>query len=266
MYGTTDLATLNARVVDLHASLILYVVDNRQATHFEQVFRAAVLAGICQPNQVEHIGFGTVNGPDGRPFKTRAGGVMKLRELLDAANQKAAERVSDSDKADGVRLEFSPEIARRIANAAIKFADLSNHRLSNYNFDLDRFMSFEGKTGPYLLYSIVRLQSILKRVVPSELSNPAISAPASIDERNLQLSLIGFAENVERSLDARAPNILCEYGYEVAQAFSKFYSKHHILSEPDSAKRLSWLAVCLLTLRTLTKIMDLLAIDTVDAM
>jgi arginyl-tRNA synthetase len=266
MYGTTDLATIEARIRELGADAIIYVVDQRQATHFEQVFRAAVRAGICERNQLEHIGFGTVNGPDGRPFKTRAGGVMKLKDLLRTAEAKARERINESRIAKNIDLLDDPELPRRIANAAIKFADLSNFRLSNYNFDLDRFVSFEGHTGPYILYSMVRIRSILDKM-PRTTERPAEILSASSEvERELQFLLSRFAEHVKRSLDLRAPNVLCEYIFNLAQAFSRFYSNHHILSENDPSIQASRLSVSELTLRTLETAMGLLGIEPVERM
>ena len=163
MYGTTDLATILDRKRDFDPDLMLYVVDQRQADHFEQVFRAAYLAGYAAEGALEHIGFGTMNGPDGKPFKTRAGGVLKLHDLIEMTSDKARERLHEA----GLGAELSPEDVRghrhKVAVAALKFADLANFRGTSYVFDLDRFTSFEGKTGPYLLYQAVRIKSLLRK-------------------------------------------------------------------------------------------------------
>lgn len=266
MYGTTDLATIEARIRELGADTIIYVVDQRQATHFEQVFRAAVRAGICKRNQLEHIGFGTVNGPDGRPFKTRAGGVMKLRDLLRAAEDKARERIKQSQVTKQLDCLSSAELPQKIANAAVKFADLSNFRLSNYNFDLDRFVSFEGRTGPYILYSIVRIRSILDKAQMSRDDQKKILPASSNVERELQFLLTQFADCIKRSLELRAPNILCEYVFNLAQMFSKFYGNHHILSENDPCIQTSRLSISALALRVLETSVRLLGIEPVDRM
>ncbi|HRO03710.1 MAG TPA: arginine--tRNA ligase, partial [Terricaulis sp.] len=163
MYGTTDLATILMRTRDQNPDLILYAVDQRQADHFEQVYRAAAKAGYIAREKLEHIGFGTMNGPDGTPFKTRAGGVLKLRDLIGQAEEKARERLKENEIGADFSAEEFEDVAHKVAIAALKFADLSNFRGTSYVFDLDRFMSFEGKTGPYLLYQAVRIKSILRK-------------------------------------------------------------------------------------------------------
>jgi arginyl-tRNA synthetase len=162
MYGTTDLATIVMRVRDQQPDLVLYTVDQRQADHFEQVYRAAAKAGYIAREALEHVGFGTMNGPDGKPFKTRAGGVLKLQDLIDQAEEKARERLKENEIGADFSAEEFEDVAHKVAIAALKFADLSNFRGTSYVFDLDRFMSFEGKTGPYLLYQSVRIKSILR--------------------------------------------------------------------------------------------------------
>src|SRR5689334_5338037 len=175
MYGTTDLATIVQRVRDQKPDLILYVVDQRQADHFEQVYRAAAKAGYAKRDILEHVGFGTMNGPDGKPFKTRAGGVLKLQDLIGQAEEKARARLREADiGADFSKEEFE-DVAHKVAISAIKFADLTNYRGTSYVFDLDRFMSFEGKTGPYLLYQAVRIKSILRRAEAEGVVSGAIS-------------------------------------------------------------------------------------------
>ncbi|MDW7709888.1 MAG: arginine--tRNA ligase [Deferrisomatales bacterium] len=267
LYGTTDLATLDHRVRDLGAQRVLYVVDKRQADHFTQVFRAARRTGIAPPAVgLEHIGFGTMNGSDGRPFKTREGGVMKLRDLLDLVTAKARERIREA----GVARDYPPDEVERIAQlvgiATLKYADLSNHRAKDYIFDLERFSSFEGRTGPYLLYAAVRTRSILRKAAEAGLV-PGTLAPAADDvERGVLLTLARYPDSLHAAFENRAPNILCDYAYELATAFTRFYQEHHILSQTDPARRASWLGLCDLTVRVLLQVLELLGIRVPERM
>ncbi|RYG07520.1 MAG: arginine--tRNA ligase, partial [Caulobacteraceae bacterium] len=181
MYGTTDLATILDRRKAIDPDLILYVVDERQAEHFEQVFRAAYLAGYAADGSLDHLGFGTMNGPDGKPFKTRAGGVLKLHDLITQATDKARERLKEAKLGDDLPEAEFEDIAHKVAVAALKFADLSNSRTTSYVFDLDRFMSFEGKTGPYLLYQAVRIKSLLRKAADASPGPITITEPAERD-------------------------------------------------------------------------------------
>jgi arginyl-tRNA synthetase len=267
LYGTTDLATLDQRVEELGAELVLYVVDKRQADHFVQVFRAARKAGIVPPGVgLEHIGFGTMNGPDGRPFKTRAGGVMKLRDLLDLVTDKARERIREA----GVARDYPPDeverIAHRVGVATLKYADLSNHRAKDYVFDLDRFSAFEGRTGPYLLYTAVRTRSILRKAAEAGLAPGPLLPPGGDAERGVMLVASRLPDVLAAAFEHRAPNILCEYAYELATAFTRFYQEHHILSEADAARQASWLGLCDLTVRILLQVLDLLGIGVPERM
>ncbi len=261
-YATTDLATILDRVTEHNPDVILYVVDQRQHLHFAQVFRAAKKAGINRNAVLEHIGFGTMNGADGKPFKTRAGGVMKLHDLITMMREKALERLKEAGLADSYGEEETLEIADQVGIAALKFADLSNHRMSDYVFDLDRFMSFEGKTGPYLQYAAVRIQSILRKAEEADARHQ--DKPIAIEsdaERDLVLTLAHFPDAVEGAFDKRAPNVLCEHVYTLAQKFSRFYTEHHILSESDESLRGSRLALCEATLAQITKSLELLGIQ-----
>ncbi|MES1202641.1 MAG: arginine--tRNA ligase [Pseudomonadota bacterium] len=265
MYGTTDLATIVERVRDYTPDLIVYVVDQRQADHFEQVFRAADIAGIYPREKLEHIGFGTMNGTDGKPFKTRAGGVLKLSDLIGQAREKARARLKEAD----IGKDFSPDefedVADKVAVAAIKFADLSNFRGTSYVFDLDRFMGFEGKTGPYLLYACVRIKSILRKAAAQgiEAGPITIAAPA---ERNLTLALDAFEGALAASYDRRAPHFLAEHVYALSQAFSAFYDQCPILPERDEVVRRSRLALAQATLKQLEIGLDLLGIAAPERM
>jgi arginyl-tRNA synthetase len=261
MYGTTDLATVLDRKTSFDPHLVLYCVDQRQADHFEIVFRAAYMAGYMAEGTMEHIGFGTMNGTDGKPFKTRAGGVLKLQDLIAMTTEKARERLHEA----GLGAEAPPEefedIARKVAVAALKFADLQNFRGTSYVFDLDRFMSFEGKTGPYLLYQAVRIKSLLRRAAESGVAEGAIAIgePA---ERDLALLLDAFGHAVEEAYDKRAPHFVAEHAYRLAQGFSKFYAACPVLSAPDAATRASRLALSATTLRQLEIALDLLGVET----
>lgn len=265
MYGTTDLATILQRRREQDFDLILYVVDQRQADHFEQVFRAAVLAGYAPEGSLEHLGFGTMNGPDGKPFKTRAGGVLKLADLIEMTRDKARARLHEAGLGEDLPPEEFEDIAGKVAVAALKFADLSNWRGTSYVFDLDRFTSFEGRTGPYLLYQAVRIKSLLRKAEAegAQAGPIAVAEPA---ERDLALVLDAFDQAVGEAYDRRGPNAVAEHAYRLSQAFSKFYAACPVLAAPDAAARGSRLALCGATLRQLELALDLLGIATPERM
>ena len=265
LYGTTDLATIVDRVKACDPDFVLYVVDQRQHGHFEQVFRAAKKTGLNGKADLEHAGFGTMNGPDGKPFKTRAGGVMKLYDLIAMTTDEAKKRIAEAGLGAGYPAEEQEDIAQKVGIAALKFADLSNWRLTDYIFDLDRFTKFEGKTGPYLQYAAVRIRSILRK---AEEQGFALGTPVvrSAEERALVLKILGLPDAMEAAEEKRAPNFICEYVFELAQAFSRFYAEHHILSETDEGLRAARLGLCALTLAVLTKALDLLGIDVPNRM
>ncbi|HJW40630.1 MAG TPA: arginine--tRNA ligase, partial [Rhizomicrobium sp.] len=266
LYGTTDLATVIDRVKEQNPDLVLYVVDQRQHLHFEQVFRAAEKAGLAGKAHLEHAGFGTMNGIDGKPFKTREGGVMKLFDLIAMVKAEAEKRLAEQ----GIGAEYSDDeradIANKVGIATLKFADLSNYRLTDYVFDLERFSRFEGKTGPYLQYAAVRMNSILRKAQPGDLAPKARAILHAAEERALILQLLALSDAMSGAEAKRAPNILCEYAFELAQIFSTFYGTYHILSESDDALRASRLGLCGLTLATLTKVLGLLGIEVPERM
>ena len=264
MYGTTDLATILQRVRDQKPDLILYVVDQRQADHFEQVYRAAAKAGYIARDQLEHVGFGTMNGPDGKPFKTRAGGVLKLQDLIGQAEERARARLREADIGADFSAEEFEDVAHKVAIAAIKFADLSNFRGTSYVFDLDRFMSFEGRTGPYLLYQAVRIKSIMRRA-EGEGATPGSISIEHPAERALALALDGFDHALRLAYDKRAPHFVAEHAYALAQAFSGFYTNCPILQE-TGALRASRLALAGAALKQLTLSLELLGIDVPERM
>ena len=264
-YATTDLATIVDRVAAQDPDLILYVVDQRQHLHFEQVFRAARKARIDGRAALEQAGFGTLNGIDGKPFKTRAGGVMKLYDLIATMTAEAEKRLTEMKLANDYGTDERAEIARKVGIGALKFADLSNYRLTDYIFDLERFTRFEGKTGPYLQYAAVRSQSILRRATDEGFAS-APPAVRSAEERALVLQLLALPEALASAESNRAPNVLCEYVFELAQKFSRFYSEYHILSEADGEVRASRIGLCETTLAALAKILDILGIEIPERM
>ena len=265
MYGTTDLATILDRRRSFDPELMLYCVDQRQADHFEQVFRAAILAGYAREGELEHIGFGTMNGPDGKPFKTREGGVLKLHDLISMAEDKARERLHEA----GLGAELAPAefeaTAHMVAVAALKFADLQNFRGTSYVFDLDRFTSFEGKTGPYLLYQAVRIKSLMRRAEAegADAGQIRIAEPA---ERELALTLDAFEPALAEAYDKRAPNLIAEHAYRLAQSFSRFYSACPVLQAPDPATRASRLGLADAALGQLVTALSLLGLQIPERM
>ena len=263
LYATTDLATILQREQDFHPGKILYVVDKRQSLHFEQVFRVARKAGLVpETTELQHIGFGTMNGKDGKPFKTRAGGVMRLeqliREITDFVMQKITTNQTVSD-------EELPATARQIALAALKYGDLSNLATKDYVFDLDRFSSFEGNTGPYLLYTIVRIKSILSKY-DGNVSEAKLLPPESAEQKELMLILSRLADSLRAACRDSAPNVICAYVYELAVAANKFYHDVRIITEPDEAKKASYVALIDLTRRVMETCIDLLGFSAPDKM
>ncbi len=266
MYGTTDLATIVERVETHHPSKILYVVDQRQGLHFEQVFRAARLSGIANDTvELTHAGFGTMNGADGKPFKTRAGGVMKLEDLIATGVEKAEARLKEANLAQDMSADEQADVAQKVAIAAIKFADLQNQRQSDYIFDLDRMISFEGKTGPYMLYQAVRIKSLLRKA-ETQGAKPGDAIVLTDADRPLALLLTELPDVMALTLRHYTPHVLCDYVYRLANAFSSFYGNCHILSETDPALKASRLRLCAMVLAQLTLVLDLLGIQIPERM
>jgi arginyl-tRNA synthetase len=264
MYGTTDLATILDRRETFDPQLMVYCVDQRQADHFEIVFRAAYLAGYASEGSLVHVGFGTMNGTDGKPFKTREGGVLKLHDMVEMTRGKARERLHEAGLGEDLAPDEFEDIAGKVAVAALKFADLQNFRGTSYVFDLDRFTSFEGKTGPYLLYQAVRVKSLLRRAADEGASaGPVrIAEPA---ERDLALTLDAFDGALTEAYERYAPNAVAEHAYRLSQAFSKFYSACPIL-QADPAVRASRLTLATATLAQLELALDLLGVAVPDRM
>ena len=263
-YATTDIATIIQRERDFKPSRIWYVVDFRQNLHFTQVFRTAKKAQLISENtELTHLCFGTVNGKDGKPFKTRDGGVMQLSELLDTVTAYSFEKLRMTDNVDEATKK---EIAEKIGIAAIKFGDLINHYSKDSVFDIDKFMASEGKTGVYLLYVVARINSIIRKTDILDIEDLKLHGVYSESERELILKISLSGNAFVSAYNDKAPNIICENAYQIAVAFSKFYHENHIISETDEKKRTSWLALCTITKEILIKHLDALAIETVDVM
>ncbi|QSX33256.1 arginine--tRNA ligase [Shewanella avicenniae] len=264
LYATTDLAAMRYRSGTLNADRALYFVDLRQALHFQQVFSLARTAGFVRPEMtLEHMGFGTMNGEDGRPFKTRSGGVVKLVDLLDEAYTRAIELVrSKNPEMDEATLT---EIARVVGVASVKYADLSKNRSSDYIFSFDQMLSFEGNTAPYLLYAYTRVVGIFKKAADIDLSNAKIELNEE-KEKELGTKLAQFGEVLARVVDKGQPHLLCAYLYELAGAFSSFYEACPVLAADNEAARDSRLLLSQLTAKTLKQGLGLLGIETLERM
>ncbi len=262
IYATTDLATMIQRMQDFNPNKILYVTDKRQSLHFEQVFRAARKAGIVpETTQLEHLGFGTMNGKDGKPFKTRDGGVMRLEQLVKDMTDFVRGKVVENQI---VAAEEVEDTTQKIAMAALKYGDLSNQPTKDYIFDLDRFAAFEGNTGPYILYTIVRIKSILSRFGSWE-SLP-IQTPANTYAKDLMLSITKFAPALESALASSSPNLICAYIYDLAGCVNKFYHETRILGEEDEEKKNGYIALIGLAKRILEQSIDLLGFSAPEKM
>ena len=264
LYATTDLAAMRYRSNVLKADRVLYFVDLRQALHFQQVFSLAKLAKFVRDDMsLEHLGFGTMNGEDGRPFKTRTGGVVKLVDLLEEANHRALDLVrSKNPDMDAATLA---EIARVVGISAVKYADLSKNRTSDYIFSFEQMLSFEGNTAPYLLYAYTRVAGIFKRATDVDLSQATIVLEHE-KEKDLGNKLAQFGEILNRVVDKGQPHVLCGYLYELAGAFSSFYEACPVLAADNDAQRDSRLLLSQLTARTLQKGLNLLGIETLERM
>ena len=266
LYTTTDLATIVERMKLFQPDEILYVVDKRQEMHFIQVFRCARKTGLVNPEtKLSFLGFGTMNGKDGKPFKTREGGVMRLENLIADIDEEMYRKIVENRS---VKDKDAKDTAKIVGLSAIKYGDLSNQATKDYIFDVDRFTSFEGNTGPYILYTIVRIKSILNRYVQEggDLSTGKILPAVNASEKNLMLQLSGFAAMVENAFEEKAPHKICAYIYEVSNAFNSFYHETKILSEEDQAQKESFLQLLQLTRRVLETSIDLLGFSAPDRM
>ena len=266
LYTTTDLATLVERRELCDPDEVIYVVDKRQEMHFIQVFRCAKKTGLVKPEtDLEFLGFGTMNGKDGKPFKTREGGVMRLEYLISDINEKMYQKIAENPE---ISEEEARETARKIGLSAIKYGDLSNQASKDYVFDIDRFTSFEGNTGPYILYTIVRIKSILNKYQAQggDLTKGRIPAAENDSQKALELVLARFNGALENAFDELAPHKVCAYIYELANAFNKFYHETKILGEEDEEKRAGLVAVLQLTKRVLETCIDVLGFEAPERM
>ena len=262
IYATTDLATLVQRMQDWHPDKVLYVTDKRQNLHFEQVFRAARKAGIVpDTTELEHVGFGTMNGKDGKPFKTRDGGVLRLETLISDMTDFVRAKVVENRIVEPEEVE--PTTAK-IAMAALKYGDLSNQPTKDYNFDMERFAAFEGNTGPYILYTIVRIKSILSRY--GEWENLPIQEPANDYAKDLMLAITKFGPALEGALKTSSPNLICAYVYELAGCVNKFYHETPILKEEDETVKAGHIALIGLAKNILEASIDLLGFHAPEKM
>ncbi len=264
LYNTTDLATIVERMELFRPDHIIYVVDKRQDLYFDQIFRCARKTGLVTPEtKLTFLGFGTMNGKDGKPFKTRDGGVMRLESLVGGIAEEVYKKMENRELSE----EEMRNIADMVGLAALKYGDLSNQAGKDYIFDIDRFTSFEGNTGPYILYTMVRIKSILSKAgeLPPMVTT-AGSREYGTDEVNLLLTASRFGEMVERAAEELAPHKVCQYMYELANNFNSFYHANKILAESDEAKKQEWFTLLQVTLRILNVCTEVLAFDAPDRM
>ncbi len=267
LYTTTDLATLVMRMQELSPDEVVYVVDKRQELHFVQVFRCAKKTGIVPENvTLQFIGFGTMNGKDGKPFKTRDGGVMLLSSLIKEIGDRMYERILESNP--DTDLKTARETAEIVGLSALKYGDLSNQASKDYIFDIDRFTSSEGNTGPYLLYTIVRIKSILRKYEESGASaqDTIIGAATTESEKNLMLRLAGYNAMIENAAEEKAPHKICAFVYELCNAFNHFYHETKILAEEDEKRQKSYIRLLTLTRDVLLQCIDLLGFEAPEKM
>ncbi len=264
LYNTTDLATMVWRMKDYNPDEMIYVVDKRQELYFTQVFRCARKTGIVKPEtELKFLGFGTMNGKDGKPFKTREGGVMRLEHLISGINEEMLAKIQENQKTKenlGISTEEAENTAKMVALAAIKYGDLSNQASKDYIFDIDRFTSFEGNTGPYILYTIVRIKSILNKyhALGKDENGAVIEAAHSKSEKDLMLELSKFNAVMENAFEETAPHKICSYIYDLANAFNSFYHGTKIMSEENETVQKSYIRLLELTKAVLETCIDVL--------
>ncbi len=266
LYTTTDLATIIERMQKYQPDEILYVVDKRQEMHFEQVFRCARKAGFVKDDtKLSFLGFGTMNGKDGKPFKTRDGGVMRLENLIREINEEMYKKIVDNRS---VKEEDAHGTAKIVGLSAIKYGDLSNQASKDYVFDVERFTSFEGNTGPYILYTTVRIKSILSRYTEegNAVADAVLKAPASQSEKDLMLEVSKFNTIIANAFEEKAPHKICSYIYDLANAFNRFYHETKILSEENEEQKKSYIALLVLVKNVLEACVDMLGFETPERM
>ena len=266
LYNTTDLATIMMRMEQNHPDELIYLTDKRQELYFEQVFRCARKTKLVKPEtKLVHIGFGTMNGKDGKPFKTRDGGVMRLETLIQEINDEMLRKITDNREVDEAEAN---ETARIVALAALKYGDLSNQASKDYIFDMDRFTSFEGDTGPYILYTIVRIKSILAKYKESgaAIDENALQTPVNDSEKALMMEIAKYNASLEAAYEELAPHKICAYIYDLANAFNRFYHETKILAEEDETKKAGYISLLVLTRDILETCIDLLGFSAPERM
>ena len=266
LYGTTDLATLIQRMEDYDPDQVIYLADKRQDLHFLQVFRAARKTGIVpEKTKLSFLGFGTMNGKDGKPFKTRDGGVMRLENLIAEIVDEMRGKIAENRT---VAPEEAEATAKMVGMSAIKYGDLSNQASKDYVFDVERFTSFEGNTGPYILYTIVRIKSILNKYQADgrELSGLSIQPAHDENEKALMLEVVKYNDVIASAYEELALHKICAYIYDLANAFNRFYHETKILAEEDEEKRKGYIALLLLTKRVLEACIDVLGFEAPERM
>lgn len=264
-YQITDIATIKMRYDDLHAKEIIYVVDKRQSLHFEQVFEAAEKLELAPCVKMEHIGFGTVNGKDGKPFKTRDGGVMNLEDLINLSKEKVRDSIPKADEVEGYSEQDIEKLVEQIAIGAIKFQDLRNTIGSGYVFELDDFAKFEGKTGPYIQYAIARINSIIRKANDSNIK-PGTIVLTNKEERDMALKIAQLGNVIMRAHTEKEPSIISDYAYTLAQAFSSFYNTSSIMNAENQQAAASRLKLAQLVRDILRQLLYLLGIEAPEVM
>ena len=266
LYGTTDLATLVQRVQDYHPDQVIYIADKRQELHFLQVFRAAKKTGIVpEKTDLQFLGFGTMNGKDGKPFKTREGGVMRLENLIAEITEEMYKKITDNRTVEEAEAQATAKV---VGMSAIKYGDLSNQASKDYVFDVDRFTSFEGNTGPYILYTIVRIKSILNKYQAEgkALDGLQIEAAHNDSEKALMLEVLKYNEVIENAFEEMAPHKICAFIYDLANAFNRFYHETKILAEENESVQKSYVALLVLTKQILESCIDVLGFEAPERM
>ena len=266
LYATTELGTIVAREKEYQPDEMIYITDKRQELHFVQVFRCAKKTGIVrETTELKHIGFGTMNGKDGKPFKTRDGGVMRLEHLIGDINDKMYEKIAENRTVEESEARAT---AKKVGLAALKYGDLSNQAAKDYVFDVDRFISFEGNTGPYILYTIVRIKSILSRYAETgkSVETCELLKAESASAKALMLEVAKFNHVIENAFDELAPHKICAYIYDLSNAFNRFYHETKILSEENEEKQASYIALLAITKRVLEACIDMLGFEAPERM
>lgn len=266
LYNTTDLATIMERMRLYHPDMIIYVVDKRQDLYFEQVFRCARKTKLVEPEtELKFLGFGTMNGSDGKPFKTRDGGVMRLENLIRETQDEMYRKIREGRE---MSEEEARSVAEIVAVSALKYGDLSNQASKDYVFDIDRFTSFEGDTGPYILYTIVRIKSILAKYKEQggSLEGVKLQKAGNASEKALMMELVQFNTMLQNAAEETAPHKVCAYIYDLANAFNHFYHETKILGEEDETKKQGLIALLLLTRDVLETCIDVLGFKAPEKM